>query len=259
MLGTPEATRQRRGPVPLQAIRPAAKPRPVVSTLLIAGSDLGRCAALAALLTDVLDVRVASTEEEATRRIIERRPGAVLVDDRLAEPETDLFRAVSGEHGDRGFPVVVDAGHRDRLPHHFDGVPACQVVFRRDVVDLAATIAALVSPRRRARLISGARNVHVRHAVDLVARRYTERLTIGTIARRTGLSDTYLSHLFKAQTEMTVREYVTRVHLEVAKCLLGSSDDTLELVAAKAGFADASHLSRVFRRHTGRTPAEYRR
>ncbi|WP_206795417.1 helix-turn-helix domain-containing protein [Amycolatopsis sp. MtRt-6] len=223
-------------------------------TVLIVGPDIGRCAAVGALLGDFAEVRITGTGDVAARHIVERRPDVLLVDGRAASADSDLHLAVTGDHARRGRPVVLDAGAPEQLSHHFRGIPWCETAFRRDVVGLAETVANLIP----AQPSSGLRNGHVRRVIDFVARRYRDRLTVGTIAAETGLSSTYLSHLFKLRTGMTVRDYVTRVHVEVAKCLLRDRDDTLEIVAGKAGFADASHLSRVLRRRTGHTPARYR-
>jgi transcriptional regulator GlxA family with amidase domain len=44
----------------------------------------------------------------------------------------------------------------------------------------------------------------------------------------------------------------------VAKQLLMHEDHKLDRVAEMTGFVDGSHLSRVFRLHTGRSPGQYR-
>jgi AraC-like DNA-binding protein len=255
MLTTPE--RQQFGTRHLE--RPAGR-RPNRRSLLIAGLDLGRHAALAALLSDDFDVRVTAAGQVAARCLVERRPDMLVVDGRLAEAEVDLvLAATSGELTDR-MPVVLTTDHPLQLPRRLDRAPSVRHAFRRDVVDLAITVFDM-APRGRTRLapLCQSRNVHVRRAVEEVARRYRDRLTVGTLAAATGVSNTYLSHLFKEQTGMTVKAYVGRVHLETAKSLLLDGNDTLDLVADKAGFADASHLSRAFRRHIGATPSEHRR
>jgi AraC family transcriptional regulator len=46
--------------------------------------------------------------------------------------------------------------------------------------------------------------------------------------------------------------------IEAAKHLLEGAAVSLSEVAYRAGFADQSHLTRVFQRATGMTPARYR-
>jgi len=68
-----------------------------------------------------------------------------------------------------------------------------------------------------------------------------------------------LAHLFRAETGMTVRDYRTRVRVEITRDLLSHSDENLADIAAFVGFFDASHLSRVFREIKGKRPSTYRR
>jgi transcriptional regulator GlxA family with amidase domain len=58
---------------------------------------------------------------------------------------------------------------------------------------------------------------------------------------------------------MTLGSYVRGLRLDwVAASLLGSEEGLASLALA-AGFADQSHLTRAFKRHTGLTPQAYRR
>jgi two-component system response regulator YesN len=50
---------------------------------------------------------------------------------------------------------------------------------------------------------------------------------------------------------MTGQEYVTKIRIKVAKQLLSERRCTLDHIAEKVGFSDASHLSRVFLRYAG--------
>jgi len=53
-------------------------------------------------------------------------------------------------------------------------------------------------------------------------------------------------------------EYRRRVRVREAADLLASTDAPLTHVALAAGFADPSHLCRVFKAETGLTPHAYR-
>jgi AraC-like DNA-binding protein len=81
---------------------------------------------------------------------------------------------------------------------------------------------------------------------------------VDTVAGAIGVSSGHLAHLFPAELRMTVKQYVTRVRIEVAKQLLYDRAQTLERIAERVGFSDASHLSRVFRRYVGYRPGTFR-
>jgi AraC family transcriptional regulator len=53
--------------------------------------------------------------------------------------------------------------------------------------------------------------------------------------------------------------YVRRLRLDWAAGELVRSDRSLAALAVAAGFADQSHFTRFFKRHTGFTPNTYRR
>jgi AraC-like DNA-binding protein len=74
------------------------------------------------------------------------------------------------------------------------------------------------------------------------------------IAARLGVSASRLRHVFRDATGMAVRPYLRwrRLLLAAGRIADGAS---LTTAAHDAGFADAAHLSRTFRRHFGMAPS----
>jgi two-component system response regulator YesN len=83
-------------------------------------------------------------------------------------------------------------------------------------------------------------------------------LDLQGIAAHSGLSRTYLSHLFKEATGENLSEYITRLRVEQAKRLLRDPGLKSYEVAARVGWTDASYFAAIFRRHVGLSPTEYR-
>jgi AraC-like DNA-binding protein len=79
------------------------------------------------------------------------------------------------------------------------------------------------------------------------------------IAREVGMSVSSLSHRFKLETGMTVMARVRWLRLREARRRLCEAGSTAKQVAAKLGFASASHLSNTFRSATGMTPSDFQR
>lgn len=79
------------------------------------------------------------------------------------------------------------------------------------------------------------------------------RLT--TLAREHGISASRLTHLLSSELGLPYRAYVLWLRVQAALDSL-SADGSLTRAAHHAGFADAAHLSRTFRRMFGIAPSE---
>ena len=58
---------------------------------------------------------------------------------------------------------------------------------------------------------------------------------------------------------MGFNEYLTAVRLELAKKLLRGYEMKIKEIAHHCGFEDSNYFCRIFRKHTARSPSEYRR
>lgn len=96
-------------------------------------------------------------------------------------------------------------------------------------------------------------------ARDLVHDRFREGLEIAEIADAVGVDAGTLARAFRRRFRVPIGTYQRRLRLDWAAEALADTEIPLGIVALRAGFYDQSHLTRHFRRHTGRTPGEYRR
>ena len=95
-------------------------------------------------------------------------------------------------------------------------------------------------------------------ARELVHARYRESLRIADVAEAVGIHPIRLARAFKAQYHLPLATYMRRLRLDWAAARLADSADPLAAIALQAGFSDQSHFTRAFKRHTGRTPQEFR-
>jgi AraC family transcriptional regulator len=98
----------------------------------------------------------------------------------------------------------------------------------------------------------------LRQARALVDTHFARPLPLVDVARRVGVHPVHLARTFRRVHQMTFAGYVRHVRIEYARRELAASGAPLGDIAAAAGFCDQSHFSRLFKRHTGQTPAEYR-
>jgi AraC-like DNA-binding protein len=93
---------------------------------------------------------------------------------------------------------------------------------------------------------------------EIISRLPTGLPSVAELADERGMSRTGFTHYFRRTTGLSPARFINQVRLaEVAK-LLVSSSLKLSAIAEVTGFADATHLGKVFRRHYYLTPDKYR-
>ena len=88
---------------------------------------------------------------------------------------------------------------------------------------------------------------------------HASALTRESVAQAFYVSPNYLSHLFQTIGNVGFNEYLTQTRLEHARQLLKGYDLKIKDIAVSCGFTDSNYFCRLFRKHTERSPSEYRR
>jgi AraC-like DNA-binding protein len=109
-----------------------------------------------------------------------------------------------------------------------------------------------VSPRRPGAL------ARIMPALEAVHARPASRVTLTQAAHACGLSGAQFNRVFQQVMGVSFARYRMRCRLAYAAHLLRATGAAMDVVAAQAGFADASHLHRCFTRQYGVTPGRYR-
>jgi transcriptional regulator GlxA family with amidase domain len=111
----------------------------------------------------------------------------------------------------------------------------------------------------RGDLRPGPRSESLARAVEYLHRHFSREVQIGEVARAGGLSPRALSEHFQKEYHCTPVQYLTKLRVGEAATLLTHSDQDIDAIARATGLTDRFYLSRVFKRTTGHSPAEYRR
>ena len=82
--------------------------------------------------------------------------------------------------------------------------------------------------------------------------------TLAKLAKLAGLTPRTLSRRFVASTGLSPKRFVRRVRIELAAHMLRTTDDAVEVVAARVGYDDERAFRRAFQRELGSSPARYR-
>lgn len=104
-----------------------------------------------------------------------------------------------------------------------------------------------------------ARDRRVRRAVEYLEENYRRRITCAEVAEHSGVHASFLAQLFRKRFGISIGEWVRVRRLEFAREALRDAVTPISWIALEAGFADQSHLTRLFQARFGVTPARYRR
>lgn len=95
-------------------------------------------------------------------------------------------------------------------------------------------------------------------AIELLRESYRQSLTLEEIAAQVGIHPIHLSRVFRKHFGCTMAEFLNRLRVQFACRALAGGWADLADVASNAGFADQSHLGRIFKACTGQTPGKFR-
>ena len=89
---------------------------------------------------------------------------------------------------------------------------------------------------------------------------YSEKISLDQIAENMYLSPFYISKIFKSETGDTPIRHLIDIRLEKAMELLKSGwQGSIQEVAARVGYDDAYHFSKLFKKRYGLSPSQARR
>jgi AraC family transcriptional regulator len=96
-------------------------------------------------------------------------------------------------------------------------------------------------------------------ALDLIRDRLAEAITLRELAREAGVHPIHFARTFRSHLRRPLGSFVRGLRVARAAEKLVASDTSIADIALETGFADQSHLTRVFKGQLGVTPGRYRR
>ncbi len=98
----------------------------------------------------------------------------------------------------------------------------------------------------------------MRLVLDYCAKNYSEDLSLTSLGEALHLSKYYISHLFSEQFHMSFSDYINTLRLAEACRYLESTDRSVTEISELVGFGTPRTFNRVFQKHHGLSPTEFR-
>ena len=95
--------------------------------------------------------------------------------------------------------------------------------------------------------------------LDFVHKNYDKRLTISTIAEHFYLSEGYLSRYFKGKVGVSIINYLELIRSYYAIQLIRDTNQTIEEIALRTGFANTKAMNKTLKLHYKQTAKSFRK
>ncbi len=154
---------------------------------------------------------------------------------RLSETERSLFDELV-----RVFMKADEAADRERIFH--GSMALLHAMMHRPEIPWQSRIPAVVL-----------------QTIQHIERHYASPLPVARLARMADLGVATLTRLFKESQGETLSRFIVKVRVREASHMLAHTDVAIDDIATRTGFPSREYLSRVFKRITGLSPAEFRR
>jgi AraC family transcriptional regulator len=105
----------------------------------------------------------------------------------------------------------------------------------------------------------GMTRLQAARAKEFLAAHCADNVSLLDAARACGLSRSHFIRAFRVATGLTPHQWLQRYRVDEAKRQLLKPSVSIAEIASACGFADQSHLTRVFSRVVGDSPASWRR
>lgn len=86
-----------------------------------------------------------------------------------------------------------------------------------------------------------------------------EQLKTARMAAHFHISPSYISEYFKRHLGESLQHYITNYRLKLIETRLHHTDMRINEIAFEFGFTDESHLTRIFKKYRGQSPAAFRK
>lgn len=102
-------------------------------------------------------------------------------------------------------------------------------------------------------------NYLVNRAIEYMNEHYNENITLSSVAEKIDISSGYLSALFSGHMDCGFIDYLNQLRIDHACTYLKQNRLKVYEIAFKVGYKDEKYFSKVFKKVTGISPAQYKK
>jgi AraC-like DNA-binding protein len=98
----------------------------------------------------------------------------------------------------------------------------------------------------------------VRSFEELIEKNYKKEQSPSAYADMMNITTKHLNRICRTSLNKTATEVITERSILEAKRMLAQSSSTVMQISDELGYDDNSYFSRLFKKHVGQTPTEFR-
>ncbi len=87
---------------------------------------------------------------------------------------------------------------------------------------------------------------------------YDQKITLNHLTELFHINRTTLSEEFTKATGLSVIDYLIKLRIKIAASLISQTAIPISEIQYRTGFNDSTHFGKMFRKHTGFSPSQYR-
>ncbi len=171
------------------------------------------------------------------------------------------LHSVFGPGNDKIMQLTVD----EKGPASFAAALQCEMTTNEaargvkiytKLLDLLVNI--LRHSRQRGHAVPGRNKEIISRSRNFIEKNYRKPIKLQDMARDARLGVSRFSEIFRNETGRSPINYINHLRIDKARSLLTFSIMSISEIADYLGFSSVHYFSRMFKKHTGSSPAEFR-
>ncbi len=160
-----------------------------------------------------------------------------------------------------GFVIIHDTENVEyrlgKLQRYINQKETTPITEAKYELDLKRLLLEILTCKQVSSQYSG--SIHIKRAVSLLENNHTKKITVVSVAKDLGLSVSYLQHLFKSETGMSIKQKLNDIRITHAQQLITDTNYSIAKIAADVGYNSVQELNVNFKKKIGCSPSDFKK